>query len=224
MNLTGSPFFFGRGNSLVAVGCNSKASLTNIESTIKLECELNCSASKETLPRKSVPFFDKTGCSSSNAFPYATSGVCKANKGEEERSCDGNGCCRASLPDEAEAQQVIGVRIESFQDANSPNGECRVAFLTDEVYTLSNATKPQGFFDKGYATVSIGWVLQTNNLSLVNSLSCKNTNEYYNLTENIRQRTSCLCSNITISGTNYANCICNQGYRGNPYLLHGCTG
>ncbi|KFK44073.1 hypothetical protein AALP_AA1G212600 [Arabis alpina] len=94
-----------------------------------------------------------------------------------------NGFCRASLSDD-EAQQVMGVRIESFDHDNSTSRECRVAFLTDEVYTLSNATKPQAFFAKGYATVTMEWVIQTNNLSLVNSLDCKNNKEFQNYTSN----------------------------------------
>ncbi|KAF8114365.1 hypothetical protein N665_0039s0124 [Sinapis alba] len=220
LNLTDSPFFFGRGNSLVAVGCNSKASLTNIEPT-KLDCELNCTM---TLPTKSVPFLDNTGCSS-NALSYAYhSRVCANNQGEEERSCNGNGCCRARLPEDAEPQQVIGVRIESFDQGNSTTGGCKVAFLTDEVYTSSNATEPQSFFAKGYATVTIRWVVKTNNLSFLNSLDCINSEEYDSTPYNSRsrRRRTCVCNNITISGTNYASCACNQGYTGNPYLLNGC--
>ncbi|KAG2321230.1 hypothetical protein Bca52824_014443 [Brassica carinata] len=83
----GQPIFLWERNSLVAVGCNSKASLTNIEPA-KLDCELNCTA---TLPTKSVRF-RQHGCSS-NGLSYAY---------------------RSRLPDDAEAQQVIGVRIESF--------------------------------------------------------------------------------------------------------------
>ncbi|CAH2036820.1 unnamed protein product [Thlaspi arvense] len=221
LNLTDSPFFLGSGNSLVAVGCNSKALLTNME-PIMVGCELNCNASKETLPSESIPFFDKTGCSN-NMLPYTYKPVCTKNRGEDERSCDGNGCCRASLSDEAEAHQVVGVRIESSDDhGNSSSRECRVAFLTDEVYTLSNATNPQSFYAKGYATVRLGWVIQTKNLFFLNSLSCKNPVEYHILAYDIQSRTSCLCNNITISGTNYANCGCNQGYTGNPYLFNGC--
>ncbi|KAF3574751.1 hypothetical protein F2Q69_00063053 [Brassica cretica] len=218
LNLTDSPFFFGRGNSLVAVGCNSKASLTNIEPA-KLDCELNCTA---TLPTKSVPFLDNTGCSS-NGLSYAyRSRVCANNQGEEERSCNGNGCCRASLPDDAEAQQVIGVRIESFDQGNSTTGGCRVAFLTDEVYTSSNATEPQSFFAKGYATVTISWVIKTTNLSFLNSLNCIDSEEYESLSYKTQRRRTCICNNITISGSNYANRACNRGYTGNPYLLNGC--
>ncbi|CAF2114593.1 unnamed protein product [Brassica oleracea var. botrytis] len=133
LNLTDSPFFFGRGNSLVAVGCNSKASLTNIEPA-KLDCELNCTA---TLPTKSVPFLDNTGCSS-NGLSYAyRSRVCANNQGEEERSCN-------------------------------------------------------------------------------------DSEEYDSLPYKTQQRRACICNNITISGSNYANCACNRGYTGNPYLLNGC--
>ncbi|KAL0755171.1 hypothetical protein Bca101_092839 [Brassica carinata] len=38
LDLTDSPFFFGGGNSLVAVGCNMKASVTNIEPSL-VGCE-----------------------------------------------------------------------------------------------------------------------------------------------------------------------------------------
>ncbi|CAN7042036.1 unnamed protein product [Brassica oleracea var. botrytis] len=54
LKMTDSPFFFGKGNRLVAVGCNSKASLSHME-PIKVACELNCNASKET--SKTIPFF-----------------------------------------------------------------------------------------------------------------------------------------------------------------------
>lgn len=220
LNLTDSPFFIGTGNSLVAVGCNSKASLTNIEPS-KVGCELNCTASKETLPNEIIPFFDKTGCSN-NTLPYYNS-VCTKNNGEDERSCDGNGCCQASPPD-AEAQQVIGVNIESFDHGNSTKRECRVAFLTDEAYTISNAAKPEKLFAKGYAKVNLRWVIQTKNLSFLNSLRCQYTEGNDRFAYFDFPRTSCRCNRIIISQTNYANCGCSQGYRGNPYLLNGCNG
>ncbi|WZZ10912.1 hypothetical protein YC2023_096833 [Brassica napus] len=174
LNLTGSPFFFGRGNTLVAFGCNSKASLTNIEPSM-VGCELNCTASKVTLPRKTVPFLDKTGCSN-DGFIYTTSPpYCENNQGEGEGegSCDGNGCCSANLSYK-EVYQVVGVRIESFDHRNLTSVKCRVAFLTDEGYTIS---EPQSFFAQGYATITIEWVIQTNTLSFLNSLSCINTKD-----------------------------------------------
>uniref|UniRef100_A0A0D3CBI4 Protein kinase domain-containing protein n=1 Tax=Brassica oleracea var. oleracea TaxID=109376 RepID=A0A0D3CBI4_BRAOL len=220
LNMTDSPFFFGKGNRLVAVGCNSKASLTHME-PIKVACELNCNASKET--SKTIPFFNQTGCSDT-MLSYAYKPVCTKTKRKGDTSCDGNGCCLSSLPDDFEARQVIGVSLESFNNENSTKQECRVAFLTDEVYTFSNATKPQRLFAKGYAIIKIGWFVQTKNLSFLNSLSCQNKDEFNILTYDSQYSISCICNNITISGTNYANCGCNQGYIGNPYLLNGCEG
>lgn len=94
---------------------------------IMVGCELNCTApaSKEISPIESIPFFDKTGCST-EALPYTNTPVCTKNKGEGERSCDGNGCCRASLPNDIEAQQVIGISIDSSGHGNSTTPECRV--------------------------------------------------------------------------------------------------
>ncbi|CAF2084265.1 BnaA06g38500D [Brassica napus] len=214
LNLTDSPFFFEDGNSLVAVGCNGKASLTNIEPT-KVGCELNCTASKERLPSKSIPFFDNAWCSSNP--------VCTKNKGEDERRCDGNGCCEETL-EGFQDKRVMGVRIESFEQGNSTFRKCRVALLTDEVYMLSNATKPESFFSKGYATVRMGWIIQTNNLSYIKSLGCETTKEYQSVPYSKFQEISCICYSVTTSGTSYANCGCNQGYTGNPYLFNGCKG
>ncbi|KAF8104201.1 hypothetical protein N665_0176s0016 [Sinapis alba] len=217
LNLTDSPFFTGSGNSLVAVGCNSKASLTNIEPSI-VGCELTCTANKEMLPNKKVPFFDKSRCSS-NALFYASTQDCI--KEREERSCDGNGCCRASLPDDTDAHQVIGLRFED--DGNSTSRKCKVAFLTDEVYMSSNVTEPERFFAAEYSTINLGWVIQTRNLPFLDSLSCKNSKEFETIASNYQSRIiSCVCNNITIYGINYANCGCNQGYAGNPYLPNGC--
>ncbi|RID48207.1 hypothetical protein BRARA_I04738 [Brassica rapa] len=221
LNFKGRPFFLGTGNSLVAVGCNSKALLTYIE-PIMVGCELNCTApSSKGMPySESIPFLDKTGCSG-DALPYTNTGDCRITEDDEETSCNGNGCCRASLPNDP--QQVIGVRIESSDHGNSTALECKVAFLTDEVYTLSNVTEPQIFSDKGYATVRVGWVTQTKNLSFIKSLGCNNSREYNIASfESPRHSISCVCNNITISGTNYANCGCSDGYTGNPYLINGC--
>ncbi|KAF3573938.1 hypothetical protein F2Q69_00061075, partial [Brassica cretica] len=118
-----------------------------------------------------------------------------------------------------EVYQVVGVRIESFDHRNSASVKCRVAFLTDEDYTIS---EPQSIFAQGYATITIEWVIQTNTLSFLNSLSCKNTKEYGDLSSNTRHKTSCVCENFTISGTRYANCQCSPCYTGNPYLFNDC--
>lgn len=104
LNLTGSPFFVETNNYLVAVGCKSKVSLTNIQPS-EVTCVLNCTAKTE-FHSNNIPFFDDTGCSNNTLAGYGRSQVCTKDK----TSCDGNGCCRTSIT--AQPQQVIGVRIE----------------------------------------------------------------------------------------------------------------
>ncbi|CAN7082088.1 unnamed protein product [Brassica oleracea var. botrytis] len=143
MNFTGTPFFFDDTNSLIAVGCNAKVSLTLIKPNM-VGCELICNTSEDQA-RNNIPFLDKSGCSSKE-LSYRSYENCTVNR-PEEAECDGNGCCQVSLA--YDPQQAIGIRIES-NDGNTTTTtrtrtreeHCRVAFITDEVYTLYNATKP----------------------------------------------------------------------------------
>lgn len=225
LNLTNTPFFLGEQNSLVAVGCNNKASLTYVEPKM-VGCESTCTTSNKS---QRIPFFDKVGCSRSNysniegILPTSYIPVCNTTKKEvEDTICNGNGCCLAQAPEGA--KQLIGVTITNSSNGNlTTGGECRVAFLTDEVYTLSNVTKPESFFSKGYATVSLGWFIQTRNHSFLPSLDCQNREEF--VKPYFRKRTTkCICDNSTISGISYASCACFGGFRGNPYLFDNCVG
>ncbi|WZZ80607.1 hypothetical protein YC2023_101179 [Brassica napus] len=134
LNLTGSPFFFGRGNTLVAFGCNSKASLTNIEPSM-VGCELNCTASKVTryLGKPSL-FWTKLGVLTMALHIILSLQTVEITKG------------KGKVEEAVMVYQVVGVRIESFDHRNSASVKCRVAFLTDEDYTIS---EPQSIFAQG---------------------------------------------------------------------------
>ncbi|XP_013584178.1 PREDICTED: wall-associated receptor kinase-like 18 [Brassica oleracea var. oleracea] len=210
LNLTGSPFFVDAENSLVALGCNSRVSLTQIKPSTVV-CELNCNTRRDSRMINNIPFLKETECSV-DLFPVTNENeeVCSEEEAKEI-DCDGNGCCRIGL---SEPQQVVGINITS-NDENSAS--CRVAFLTDEVYDLSNSTKPQELFHKRYATVTLGWVIQTNKTSFLKSLNCQLGKD-----STTHSETNCTCGKNTISGIIYANCECNKGYKGNPYDKKGC--
>lgn len=225
LNLTDTPFFFGDENNLVAVGCNIKAWLTNVEPRI-VGCQSTCTSRNNS---HSIPFFDQVGCSSSpysvdqGILPNNYIPVCNTTLKKED-TCNGNGCCQAKGPVGA-AQQLIGVTITNSNGTMTTGGGCRVAFLTDEVYTISNATNPKLFFSKGYATVSLGWFIQTKSPSFLQSLDCQNREELDQRKRfSINSTAKCTCDGRKISGISYASCACVWGYRGNPYLFEDCKG
>ncbi|KAF8107514.1 hypothetical protein N665_0120s0038 [Sinapis alba] len=149
MNFKGTPFFIDDVNSLIAVGCNAKVTLTHIEPNM-VGCKLRCNTSKDQTSN-SIPFLSPARCWS-NRLQYKHP-VCEVYK-PEVKECDGNGCCNIGL---IEPQQAIGIIIES-NDGNSTTAReenCRVAFMTDEVYTSLNATKPRELLDKGYTIAEI---------------------------------------------------------------------
>lgn len=219
MNFTGTPFFIDAKNSLVAVGCNAKVSLTHIEPNI-VGCELTSNASKYQ-SINSIPFIKNRQCliglTTSKSYIFGECAIVK----DVVKECNGNGCCKVGL---REHQQAIGIRIESNDSTTTREEKCRVAFLTVELYTSSNATNPQELFDKEYATLSLGWVIQTKNHSFVSSLSCDSRAVYKNTTNAARSQRKCICVKSTIAKISYAHCACRSGYTGNVYDPHGCQG
>ncbi|KAF2587638.1 hypothetical protein F2Q70_00034167, partial [Brassica cretica] len=188
MNFMGTPFFIDKVNSLIAVGCNSKVSLTHIEPNM-VGCELTSNTSKGQ-PSNNIPFLDLTGCGG-NRLSYSSEDCTKYES--EVKECDGNGCCKVGL---SEPRQTSGIKIESNYGNSTKTTRkenCRVAFVTDEVYTSSNMTKPQKLFAKGYATLSLNWVIQTTNPKFMSSLSCDNIKVYGLNTYMIESEMKCIC-------------------------------
>ncbi|KAL1221392.1 Wall-associated receptor kinase-like 9 [Cardamine amara subsp. amara] len=99
---------------------------------------------------------------------------------------------------------------------------CRVAFLTDETYSQSNITKPEMFYRKGYATVQLRWFIDMSHKMSVDTGVCysiyldQSGYSYSNYE-------ACICRYGNYSERSFRSCLCNSGYRGNPYLPSGCT-
>jgi hypothetical protein len=207
--MTGYPFYLGDNNMLIAVGCNNTASLTNVEPSI-VGCEPTCSTNQD------IPINDYLGVLYCNAR-YGDSEYCKNISIMNDTSCNGIGCCKASLP--ARYQQIIGVEID---DSNTESKGCKVAFITDEEYFLSNGSDPERLHANGYDTVDLRWFIHTANHSFIGSLGCKSIDEYTILRRDNREYgIGCLCDyNSTTTG--YATCSCASGFEGNPYIPGEC--
>lgn len=188
LNVTRSPFFLTGHNTLVAVGCNNKASMTDVKQHIG-GCESTCDL-----------WFGQRG---------------------QNTSCNGYRCCQAKIP--SDRLQQIGIKIESLDGNTTKSAGCRVAFLTDEAYSPLNITEPELFYDKGYATVELGWFIDRLHKMSVDTGVC------YSITEGTHgwsysNYEACICRYGKYLERSYRSCRCNSGYRGNPYLPSGCTG
>ncbi|EFH60423.1 predicted protein [Arabidopsis lyrata subsp. lyrata] len=155
LNLTGTPFYVGRNNILIASGCNNMASLTNVE-PIMVGCKSSCSATNRTA---SKDYLAELSC---DKFCSRTNETIFNQKG-----CNGFQCCEANMP--TQIQQIVGVRI----DSTTTTGGCKVAFLTDEEYSFLNGSDPKRLHAKGTSTVELGWFIHTSNRSYVDSLGCQ---------------------------------------------------
>ncbi|CAH2067920.1 unnamed protein product [Thlaspi arvense] len=216
LNLTGTPFYVGSSNSMVASGCNNTALLTNVEPTVG-GCKSSCGLTYHT-PTKH--FIATAACNEDYGYEYDA--YCSERSSTlYEKSCSsGVGCCEISMPDLG--HQIVGVRI----DNTTTTGGCKVAFLTDEAYSLSNGSDPHRFHAEGYSTVKLTWFIDTANHSFVDSLGCYGMKEYMRLRasssyESIYEK-NCACDYYDNSST--YSCTCTQGYRGNPYVPGGCKG
>ncbi|CAN6804269.1 unnamed protein product [Brassica oleracea] len=217
LNLTGSPFYVSDSNTLVAIGCNNKASLTNIEPSI-VGCFSSCLPTNHTT---SKDYLETVNCNSKSWYDDDGYGYCSERSYINETSCNGNRCCKASMP--GSIQQVVGVRID---DNTTTRGGCKVAFLTyDQAYSLLDGSDPNLVLAKRYSTVEFGWFIHTTDLlSFVDSLKCMPMKEYINLSLRSYEGTSgisCACDYNSYF-PNYTSCRCNRGYKGNPYIPGGC--
>ncbi|KAL1187768.1 Wall-associated receptor kinase-like 9 [Cardamine amara subsp. amara] len=207
MNLTGTPFYVSNKNTLIAAGCNITASLTNVEPSI-VGCRSICNKSYHT-PTKD--YLAVVTCNTEYGYDDR---YCNETSIIDERSCNGIGCCKANMPDMI--HQIVGVQIDNTMTTEG----CKVAFLTDETYFLSNGSDPQRLHAKRYSTVELGWFIHTANHSFLNALECYNITEFMGLNYSDQRMTSCVCDyNAYLS---YARCSCNPGFKGNPYGLGGC--
>ncbi|CAH8330185.1 unnamed protein product [Eruca vesicaria subsp. sativa] len=213
LNLTGTPFYVRPRNTMIAAGCDNTASLTNIE-PVMMGCKSRCGKNSHT-PTQDFLALDECIESYGNDNDDKN---CKEMSIANEKSCSGIGCCEANIPGH---QQIVGVRIDNV---TTTNRGCKVAFLTDDNYLLSNGSDAQRIHAKGYGTVLLGWLIHMPNRSFFDSLGCHNMKEYSQAIKNpsaITYGINCTCDNYS-SFSSYGRCDCTDGYRGNPYVSGGC--
>ncbi|CAD5312865.1 unnamed protein product [Arabidopsis thaliana] len=234
LNITGrgSPYFLTDENRLVAVGCGTKALMTDIESEI-LGCESSCKDTKSNevdideceVPNKCgedtcVNMAGRYSCVPKITKPAKLAHVLRGVLIELEF----NQCVAATKTRIPEGQpQVIGVNIEIPENKNTTEGGCKVAFLTSNKYSSLNVTEPEEFHSDGYAVVELGWYFDTSDSRVLSPIGCMNVSDA-SQDGGYGSETICVCSYGYFSGFSYRSCYCNSmGYAGNPFLPGGCV-
>ncbi|KAF2301569.1 hypothetical protein GH714_026494 [Hevea brasiliensis] len=109
INLTGSPFYIYRGNLFIAVGCNTRALLTD-EPLLRAGCESRCHGQKDIDWGEMLP---KLSTIDSDGMFYTGS------------DCNGTDCCRIKLTSKT---QVFNPILKAIDGNRSTDG-CKMAFL-----------------------------------------------------------------------------------------------
>ena len=126
-------------------------------------------------------------------------------------SCSGLGCCQSSIP---EGIWDFDINVNSYKNHSAVRSfnPCGFAFLVEaEAYSFSSIDLQQLESTESVPLV-IDWA--------VGNETCEDAQK--NMTSYACKAEDSYCYNST-NGPGYC-CNCSDGFQGNPYLPHGCTG
>ena len=141
--------------------------------------------------------------------------LCDRKEDAVEGSCSGIGCCQTAIPKRVMDFYISVTSYSNRTERNSkalgPN-RCSLAFVVEDgKYNFSLLDLRYSGIESRKFPVVLNWVIGKQSCSeakkVPNSYACK-ANSHCNDSD---------------SGQGYL-CECNMGFRGNPYLPHGCLG
>ncbi|XP_034888837.1 wall-associated receptor kinase-like 8 [Populus alba] len=138
-NMTGSPFVFSSLNIFIAMGCNNRALLNQIEPEI-------------------------VGCTSTCGANNLTS---SSTEGKKKRYCSGNNCCQTRIPWNLQVFSASLGTTEDPNDQG--RNQCKVAFIVDRAWSLDNIKSPEAVQDLQHVPVFLDWFIYSDDIRVENS-------------------------------------------------------
>ncbi|KAG6787828.1 hypothetical protein POTOM_003873 [Populus tomentosa] len=138
-NMTGSPFVFSSLNIFIAMGCNNRALLNQIEPEI-------------------------VGCTSTCGDNNLTS---SSTEGKKKRYCSGNNCCQTRIPSNLQVFSASLGTTEDPNDQG--RNQCKVAFIVDQAWALDNIKSPEAVQDMQHVPVFLDWYMYSDDIRVENS-------------------------------------------------------
>ena len=150
------------------------------------------------------------GVQNGEQYSMGCMSICKSLRNVVNGSCSGVGCCEVAIPDGLKDMSMEVHSFHNHTDVSNFN-PCGYAFVVEQ---------GQFNFSSRYLRN-----LKNEKLPLVLKWAIGNETcgEAARKNKKIVCKGNSKCSNLIHSKLGY-RCKCNSGYRGNPYLPHGCQG